>query len=101
MEEKLKNLTKLNLSENQLKVIKDKYLKDSPTVEDWLKTVCHNIALSEILHSKKIPEEEVFEGVRYEKIEYNSNGTPAKIYLLHKSIYDHNERSKNFKKFIA
>ncbi len=100
MEEKLKNLTKLNLSENQLKVIKDKYLKDSPTVEDWLKTVCHNIALSEILHSKKIPEEEVFEGVRYEKIEYNSNGTPAKIYLLHKSIYDHNERSKNFKKFI-
>jgi len=100
MEEELKNLTNLNLSENQLKVIKDKYLKDSFTIEDWLRTVCHNIALSEILHSKKISEKEIFENIKYGKIEYNSNGTPANMYLLHESIYDHNERSKNFKRFI-
>ena len=62
----LQNLTKLNLSENQIKVIKDKYLKNSPTVEDWLRVICHNIALGDILNSR-ITEEEIFTGINYEK----------------------------------
>ena len=72
MELELKQLSKLELSENQLKVIKDKYLKDSPTVEQWLRTICHNIALSEILHSGKISEQRIFEGINYKKF-YNIN----------------------------
>ena len=40
----------VNLSENQLKVIKDKYLKDASSVEEWMMLVAENIALGEILH---------------------------------------------------
>ena len=42
---------KIKLTENQLKVIKDKYLKDSPSVEAWLDLVAGNIALAEVLYS--------------------------------------------------
>ena len=70
----LQQLTKLNLSENQIKVIKDKYLKNSPTVEHWLRTVCHNIALSDILHSGKTNENEIFAGVDCKVLKYDSRG---------------------------
>ena len=40
---------KAALTENQLKVIRDKYLRDSPSVEAWLEGVAKNIALAEIL----------------------------------------------------
>ncbi|NCN51855.1 adenosylcobalamin-dependent ribonucleoside-diphosphate reductase [archaeon] len=101
LENNLRKLTKLNLSLNQLKVIKDKYLKNSPTVEDWFKTVCHNISLSEILHSDKVSEEKIFKDVYYKKIEEDYNGKKIKTYLLHKEFSDHNSRRKNFKKFIS
>ena len=100
LEKELRKLTKLPLSINQLKVIKDKYLKDSPTVEDWLRTICHNIALSEILHSEKISDDEKFQGVKHEIIEYESKGKDAKMYLLHKGIDNLNERKKNFNRFV-
>ena len=100
MELKLNQLTKLNLTENQLKVIKDKYLKDSPSVETWLRNVCHNIALADIIYSNKISHDEIFIGVKNEKVEYNSRGRPAKMVLLHKGILNHNDRHKNFKIFI-
>lgn len=100
MELKLNQLTKLNLTENQLKVIKDKYLKDSPSVEAWLRNVCHNIALADIIYSNKISHDEIFIGVKNEKVEYNSRGRPAKMVLLHKGILNHNDRHKNFKIFI-
>ncbi len=94
------NLTQLDLSENQLKVIKDKYLKGSPTVEHWLRNVCHNIALAEVLHSDSVTEEEVFEGVSYKKTEYDSKGKVAKIYLIHKGATNHKEKNRNFKRFL-
>lgn len=100
MELGLKQLSKLELSENQLKVIKDKYLKDSPTVEHWLRTICHNIALGEILHSDKISEQEIFEGVNYKKIIYDSKGQPSNMWLLHHGIRNHNEQHENFRKFM-
>ena len=100
MELKLNQSTKLNLTENQLKVIKDKYLKDSPSVEAWLRNVCHNIALANIIYSNKINHDEIFTEVKHEQIEYNSRGRPAKMILLHKGIFNHNERHKNFKRFI-
>lgn len=100
MESELRQLTKLNLTINQLKVIKDKYLKDSPTVEHWLRGVCHNIALANILHSDKASEEEIFEGVNYKKLEYDSKGKIGKVFLLHKGVKDFENKNLNFKKFI-
>jgi len=40
---------KIGVTENQLKVIKDKYLRNSHSIEGWLDGVAHNIALAEIL----------------------------------------------------
>ena len=48
------NLPELSLTENQQKVIKDKYLKDSPTPEDWLFTITGNIALADIFHTDNL-----------------------------------------------
>lgn len=100
METELKNLTKLNLTENQIKVIKDKYLKNSPTVEHWLRNVCHNIALGDILHSRSVSEDEIFEGVNLRTLEYDSKGKLAKMYLLHKGLVGNDERNLNFKRFL-
>tara|TARA_Y100000034_G_scaffold123932_1_gene171428 strand:- start:5523 stop:7988 length:2466 start_codon:yes stop_codon:yes gene_type:complete len=100
MIEELRQLTKLNLTINQLKVIKDKYLRTSPTVENWLRGVCHNIALADILHSDQISEDEIFYGINHKKIEYQSKNKISKMFLLHKGIDDINARSLNFKKFL-
>lgn len=100
LENNLRKLTKLNLSLNQLKVIKDKYLKDSPTIEDWLRKVCHNISLSEILHSKEVSQEEIFKGVNCEVKESEYKGKKVRMQLLHKNLEDHNKRIKNFQVFI-
>ena len=101
MIEELKQLTKLDLTINQLKVIKDKYLKESPTVESWLRGVCHNIALGDILHSNEVTEGEIFEGVNYKKIEYESKNKIAKTILIHKGIEDIDIRNLNFRKFLG
>lgn len=95
----LNQLTKLNLSINQIKVIKDKYLKNSPTVEHWLRGVCHNIALADMFHSS-VTEDEMFYDVNYKKIEYVSRGKIAKMWLLHHGITSKNERYRNFRKFL-
>lgn len=100
MIEELRQLTKLDLTINQLKVIKDKYLKESPTVESWLRGVCHNIALADILHSNEISEEEIFEGVNYKKIEYESKNKIARTLLLHNGMEDIDMRNLNFRKFL-
>jgi ribonucleoside-diphosphate reductase alpha chain len=100
IKQELKNLTQLNLTENQLKVIKDKYLKNSPTVEHWLRNVCHNIALADILHSEFVSEEEVFEGVKYHKTEYESRGIIGRMFSIHKGILNSDERNRNFRRFL-
>ena len=100
MIEELKQLTKLDLTINQLKVIKDKYLRDSPTVESWLRGVCHNIALADILHSEKISEEEVFYGINHRKVEYQSKNKISKMFLLHNGIDNIDTRNLNFGKFL-
>jgi len=95
----VEQLTQLNLTENQIKVIKDKYLKDSPTVELWLKNICHNIALADILHSK-VSELDILKNVQYERVDYTLNNELFKFFLIHRNIRDYKERYKNFQKFI-
>ena len=100
MEQELRQLTQLNLSENQIKVIKDKYLKNSPTIEHWLGTVCHNIALGDLIHSRVVSEEELFQDVSYKKIVYLSRGKPSNTYLIHHGLNTQNELHSNFKRFL-
>ncbi len=96
----LKQLTKLDLTENQLKVIKDKYLKGSPTIEEWLRNICHNIALSNILHSEKVSESDIFEGVDYERVPYESRKRMVNLFLLHGDFKSPDFRYRNFRKFL-
>lgn len=96
----LKNKFKINLTENQLKVITDKYLKDSPTVEDWIDLISGNIALGDLIYS--IPEEEMLEGTNHRKFTTNyPQGNTTKTFLLHEGLNEHNKRNDNFKKFLA
>ena len=97
MEQKL---TQLNVTENQIKVIKDKYIKDSPTIESWLRGVAKNIALSEILYSNKISELDIFKNVQYERIDYDFNKKLFRFFLIHKNLRTYPERMENFKKFM-
>jgi ribonucleoside-diphosphate reductase alpha chain len=96
----MEQLTQLSITENQVKVIKDKYLKDSPTVESWLRGVAKNIALTEILYSKKISELDIFKNVQYERVDYDFNKKLFKFFLVHKNLRTHPERVDNFKKFM-
>ena len=96
----MEQLTQLNISENQLKVIKDKYLKDSPTVESWLRGVARNIALSEILYSSKISELDIFKNVQYERVDYDFNKKLFRFFLIHKNLRTYPERVENFGKFM-
>ncbi len=97
-----KKREKLNLTENQHKVIKDKYLKDSPTVESWLDLIASNIALGEVLHHKQATEKELFNGVTHKIVEKASaDDKPARMYLLHHNSTSLRDRAENFKKFLA
>jgi len=96
----MEQLTQLNISENQLKVIKDKYLKDSPTVESWLRGVSRNIALSEILYSSKISELDIFKNIQYERVDYDFNKKLFRFFLIHKNLRTYFERVENFRKFM-
>ena len=64
-----KKRQKILLTENQEKVIKDKYLKDAPSVEAWLDLVASNIALADVLHSKLVPLHQMYNGVSYKILE--------------------------------
>jgi ribonucleoside-diphosphate reductase alpha chain len=94
-------LEKLKLNENQLKVIKDRYLRDTPTPEEWLFNVAENIALAELLYNPEISKEEIFEGVNHveqETLIYEKD--KSTMVLLHKGIDHQSDRIRNFKRFI-
>ena len=90
---------KINITENQFKVIKDKYLRDAPSVEAWLDGVASNIALGELLHIGK--EEEIFKGVDV-LIQQNdiSDGEQSRMFLLHHNKFRSDDRRKNFEVFM-
>ncbi len=95
------------LTENQRKVIEDKYLKDAPTIEAWLRGVAHNIALAELLYHPSMPQWGLFNGVRvfqkelanpaYEK---DVSREFLKVFLLHHNIPSATDRDNNLKRFL-
>jgi ribonucleotide reductase alpha subunit len=88
------NASKLALSDNQKKVIRDKYLRDAPGVEDWLEGVCRNIALAELLFHPDAEKWGLFEGVK------RATG-PAGLILLHDGLQEAAQRDTNFAKLIS
>ncbi|MFH1211296.1 MAG: adenosylcobalamin-dependent ribonucleoside-diphosphate reductase [Candidatus Woesearchaeota archaeon] len=100
-EKKLKTLKKLKLTENQEKVIKDKYLKDSPTFEHWLFGVANNVALAELLYLDAVDEKDVYEGVRCRVKELDvGSGKTAKMVLLHSEGESASDLFSNFNKYV-
>lgn len=91
---------KVTVTKNQTKVIKDKYLKDSPTIEDWLRGVARNIALGELLH---VPEfkQKILKGIEYDEKTFKFKTKKLKpVIYLHNKYTPSKERDKNFRKFM-
>ena len=94
-------LERVILTENQKKVIKDKYLRDAPSVEDWLWSVAKNIALAELLFDAGVPREEVFRGIRHEVTQSESTpGERSELILLHVGQKNSNDQDANHRHFI-
>ncbi len=90
----------IQLSENQAKVIKDKYLRDEKTPEELFERVAHNISLSEIVFHPEASKWGVFEGVSFHAEE--TPGEPlGRTLLFHADFADSSERETNFMRFLA
>ena len=89
------------VSENQAKVIKDKYLRDDNSVEDLFGRVSHNIALSEIIFHPNARQWGIFEGVKHAELENIFGDKPTRTLLFHEGIAETSERENNFLKFVA
>ncbi len=98
LEKNSNSLGTVSVTENQLKVIKDKYLRDAASVESWLRGVAHNIALAEILYDSRAEEWGAFEGVHVsvEKIPAVSGNGVSRMNLFHEGLRPSSEREKNF-----
>ncbi len=92
---------KVTVTENQEKVIKDKYLKNSPSTEAWLRLICKNIALAELLYDTSVERSRIFHEVRHsiQKVE-TAPGQTSELMLLHHNILGYKERHLNFKRFM-
>ncbi len=96
----------IKLTENQRKVIQDKYLKGAPSVEAWLAGVAHNIALAELLYHPSAHLWGLFDGVRVLKKEMVSPVADVsgpkllRSWLFHNGLYYSDERDTNFHRFI-
>ncbi len=90
---KAKPAARIRLTENQLKVITDKYLRDAPSVEAWLLGVARNVALGELILHPKADSWGVFEGVD-RRVERGMN-------LYHQGLAEHDARHANFRRLMA
>ena len=99
---KEKRLPKIPLTENQWKVIQDKYLKDAPSVEAWLSGVAHNVALSEIFFHPDRDKWGVLKGVKSTTVGAPGAGvTPeSRMLLLHEGLHEAADRERNFNNFM-
>lgn len=83
----------IKLTENQKKVIGDKYLGRGESPEQWLRGVAHNISLAELLYDSRIDTGEIFKGVSYAK----KDG----MTLMHDGLSTYKQRQINFDKFMT
>ncbi len=91
---------KIEATENQLKVIKDKYLKDSPTIEAWLENIAENIALAEIIYMNDELRAKAIEGAQHTIVTADGPGAIKPNMILFHQGLKHDERHRNHAKFI-
>jgi len=89
------------LTENQKKVISDKYLKGDPSVEVWLARVARNVAYAELLYHPSSQVWGLFDGVKVTRKDATTGAVQAgRSWLLHIGSESADDREKNFKRFI-
>lgn len=93
----------LALTENQLKVIRDKYLRDAASVEDWLRGVVRNIAVAELFYHPDLAKWGAFEGVRYvaEEQPLADGAGRAQTYFFHRNLHLAGDRDRNHQRLMA
>lgn len=92
----------MRLTENQRKVITDKYLRNDPSPEVWLDRVAANIALGELLHAPESDAWRLWDGVKRRVVDVPTQKTQkSRMNLLHAGIVNSDERDKNFAVFLG
>ncbi len=91
----------VTVSENQAKVIKDKYLRGDNTPEDLFERVAHNISLSEIIFHHDAEKWGVFEGVNCRVLKNKAGEAASRTLIFHEGLAESSEREANFMKFVA
>ncbi|OGR76209.1 MAG: ribonucleoside-diphosphate reductase, adenosylcobalamin-dependent [Elusimicrobia bacterium GWC2_64_44] len=91
----------IHISENQAKVIKDKYLREENSAEQLFERVAHNISLSELIFHPEAKKWGVFEGVSCRVTETATDGTISPTLLFHDGLAESSEREANFMRFIS
>jgi len=90
---------KVKITENQLKVMGNKYLRgDSP--ELWLRRIARNIALPDVLYNSKEFQNEILKDIHHEILIQNDE-FKSEMLLLQLKHLSRNERTANFYKFEA
>jgi ribonucleoside-diphosphate reductase alpha chain len=94
---------RMRLGENQEKVIRDKYLRDAPTPEAWLRGVASSVALAELLHDARAQSWGAFDGVSAKWLDVPACGRApaARVPLLHHGLDTLDARSANFARLLA
>lgn len=91
---------KIQTTENQMKAIRDKYLRDDPNVENWLWNVAYNIALADLLYDPLVPKEQLLHGIKYVSEKKIINNLTTDLLLIHADVKNYNEQETNHRKFI-
>ncbi|HVA65467.1 MAG TPA: adenosylcobalamin-dependent ribonucleoside-diphosphate reductase [Elusimicrobiota bacterium] len=93
---------KISATENQVKVIKDKYLREAPSIEAWLEGVARNIAYAEMMFAPEAEKWGLYEGVSREEQENAGpeRARPARSVLFHQGLLDAVRREANFSVLI-
>lgn len=98
---------KVKITENQRKIIEDKYLKGAASIESWLASVARNIALAELLYHPSAHLWGLFDGVRLLKKEIptskNIPNSPdlLRSWFFHHGLHSSAEREANFHRFLS
>lgn len=88
---------KVKVTENQLKVMANKYLRGD-SVELWLRRIARNISLADLYYEEIIPREQLLDGIKYEVLNSEDDRKSHILSFQLKSL-QRNERISNFKKF--
>ncbi|MHB2025988.1 MAG: adenosylcobalamin-dependent ribonucleoside-diphosphate reductase [Elusimicrobiota bacterium] len=93
---------KVTVTENQAKVIKDKYLREAPSVEAWLEGVARNIAYAELVFVPPAEKWGIYDGVSHEVQETPGpdKARSGRMALFHTGMLESGLREANFSRFV-